>query len=92
MLCCFIGQSNRIRSQAVKQGVSFAGMMLYIIVIIIAAKMNYYTPSPLNCPNLTCAAVTTWIRCELAAWLSIVFSNIIFLAARFCFKHKVDME
>jgi len=92
MMVCFVGQNDRIRLQAAKQGVSFAGMLFYIFMIIIVAKLNYYTPSPLACPNLDCAAATTWIRIELAAWLSIVFSNIAFLAVRYCFKHKIDMD
>jgi len=92
MIVCFVNQNDRIRAQAVKYGLSFAWMLLYIFVIIIVGKLNYYTPSPQNCPNLDCAAVTTWIRIELLAWLSIVVSNITFLAVRFCFKHKIDMD
>jgi len=89
---CFIGQNDRIRAQSVKFGLSFAGMLLYIFVIIVVAKVNYYTPSPQKAPTLNSAAVLTWIRIEMLAWFGIIISNITFLALRYCFKHKIDID
>jgi len=91
-IVCFIGQSDRIKALSLKYAMTFAGMLLYIFVILVVAKLNFYTPTPYNSTNLDMGAVITWLRIEILVWFSIIFSNIAFLALRSCFKHKIDID
>ena len=67
-------------------------MLLYIFVILVVAKLNYYTPTPYNSTNLDMGAVITWLRVEILVWFCIIISNMTFLAVRSCFKHKIDID
>jgi len=69
---------------------SFAGMFLYVYLVISVCYVNYVTPPIPLAPNLPTGAVVTWFKIEIQAWIGILLSNITFMTLRFFIKNKVD--
>ena len=82
--------STRLNAPILKYVFSFAGMLLYVYLVISVAYVNYYTPTPDASPNIATGAVVTWFRVEMCIWFGILCSNITFMFLRSIFKHKVD--
>ena len=82
--------SSRLNAPILKYVFSFAGMLLYVYLVICVSYINYQTPTPDDSPNIATGAVVTWFRVEMCIWFGILASNITFMFLRSIFKHKVD--
>ena len=84
--------SSRLNAPILKYIFSFAGMLLYVYLVICVSYINYQTPTPDDSPNIATGAVVTWFRIEIATWFGVVISNMVFMLLRSLFKHKVDFS
>jgi len=84
--------SSRLNAPILKYVFSFAGMLLYVYLVICVSYINYQTPTPDDSPNIATGAVVTWFRIEIATWFGVVISNMVFMLLRSLFKHKVDFS
>jgi hypothetical protein len=82
--------STRCNAPTLKYIFSFAGMLIYVYLVISVSYINYMTPTPDDSPNIATGAVVTWFRIEIATWFGVVFSNMMFMFLRSMFKHKID--
>jgi hypothetical protein len=70
---------------------TFLGMLMYTYEILSLGLNNYLTPSPDDPSlNVATAAVITWFRVEIFAWVGILLSNILFMLFRTQIKPSLD--
>ena len=85
-------QIEAIRMEGLKMGLSFFGIIFSIYVLVNVAYVNMYTPDPDSCREHKSALFIIWEQIEILTNFGFVFANIIFLALRGCFKHKVRID
>lgn len=95
MLFCFLfwnSNSPENKFPGVKTGLNF-GLMLYSIYTLLKiSQLNYYAPYPMNAANNDTMNAIYWLRIVMQTEAAIIFSNMLFLATRFCVKNKLYKE
>ena len=91
----FISSSERIPWDGLKQCMNFLGMVVYTYMILSASSaMNYYhyplSPGQIN--TLTMQASYLWLIIEQLVFISMILSNMLFIAIRSCTRHKLMLD
>ncbi len=62
-------------------------------LLLMVTEMLYHMPHfDANYDQISITATTIWLMLEEVFWVSVVFSNILFLAIRSCTRHKIQLD
>jgi hypothetical protein len=92
MIMCFIVSSDRIPWDGLKQGLNFAGMLLYIEMILQCSLAMGLFQTPISTESLQLRSAFIWLEIEQLVFMSTLFSNVIFLLIRSQVRHKLQLD
>jgi hypothetical protein len=95
MVFTFVSSSDRIPLEGLKLSFNFMGMITYTIMILNAsvAMTYYHYPLPAGETNdLSMQASYLWLVIEQLVFISLLMSNMLYIALRSCFRHKINLD
>ena len=84
--------SPRFHSEGIKQLSSFVGMILQVFLILSVSNAIYLYPNPMIFSQFEMAGTFLWLEVEWLVFIGTLLSNIIFIALRTIFKHKIELD
>ena len=92
MLINGVTLNPRFMYDGVKQLCAFAGMIIYIALIISVSEAIYKFPRPMVWQKVELAGVFMWLEVQWMVFLGTLISNALFIAIRMCARHKIKMD
>lgn len=82
-----------MQREGIKQFFAFAGMLIYINMLFGVTTLLQMYPGKIDYEeDARTGATFIWLTVEWLTFLAIIISNILFLAFRSCFHHKIQLD
>lgn len=79
----------------IKQFLNFFGIIVYLYLILQITQVMCLYPRPMlwsGEENIALASTYMWFQIEIGVFMSLIFSNAIFLALRTCARNKLRLD